>query len=112
MLVGSGATEHFPDDELIPRFNDRLMNPTPLNVPKTILPAGNRKLLGNMTDTTYGTITDQSGNTHRAQLASIIVSGLARHIFSPTTAIERGIATTLEAGNLHLRKDNVVVQLS
>lgn len=111
MSVGSGATELFPDDELIPRLKDRLMNPTPLNVPKMTVPAGNRKLLWNMTGTIYGAITDESGNTHRAQLASIFVSGLGRYMFYPTTAMERGIATTLEAGNPHLRKDDVVVQL-
>ena len=61
MLVDSGATEHFLDDELIPGLKDHLMNPTPLDVPKTTITAGNRKLLGTMTGTINGTITDQNG---------------------------------------------------
>ena len=36
------------------------MNTTPLNVPGTIITAGNRNLLGAMTDTTHSTITDHT----------------------------------------------------
>ena len=64
-----------------------------------------------MTGTIYGTINDQYGRAHRAHFPSVIVSGLGRHIFSPTTAMERGITTTLVAGNAHPRKGDVVVHL-
>lgn len=58
MLGGSDATEHVLDDELAPELKDRQMNPTLRNVPKTIISAGNRKLLGIMTGIVYCTITD------------------------------------------------------
>ena len=74
MLVNSGDTEHVLDDELITGLKDRMMNPTPLEVPKTITTAGNRKLLGTMTGTIDGTITDETGRTHRAHFPSRMVS--------------------------------------
>lgn len=58
MLVDSGATEHFLGDELFPDLKDRLDNPTQLNVLETIITAGNRNLLGTMTGTIHGTISD------------------------------------------------------
>lgn len=77
----------------------------PLDVSRTIITAGVRKLLGTMAGTIHGTLTDKTGKTHRAQFPSLIVSGLGRHIFSATTAMTRGITTTLEEGkNPHLRK--------
>ena len=108
-LVNSGATKHVLDDELIPGLKDRMMNPTLLDVPKTIITAGIRKLLGTMTGTINGTITDETGRTHRAHFPSLFVSGLGRHIFSPTASMTRGITTTLEEGNSHLRKGSIVV---
>lgn len=85
------------------------MNPTPPSVPRATITAGNSKLIGSMTGTIYGTITDQSGKAHRAP--NIIVSGLGRSLSSPATAMNRGITTTLASGNPHLRKSGVVVQL-
>lgn len=87
------------------------MNPTSPNVPKTISIAGNRKLLGTMTGTIQGTNTDQTDKTHRAHFLSLSVPGLGHHILSPTTALKRGITTTLETGNPHLRKGDIMVQL-
>lgn len=81
------------------------------DVPKTMITTGSRKLLGAMTDTTNGTITDQTGRTNRAQFPSLIFSGLGRHIFSLTTAMTRRITTKLEEGNSHLGKSDVVAQL-
>lgn len=48
MLEDSVATEHPLNDRLIPGLKDRTMNPTLLNVSKTIITAGNRKRPGNM----------------------------------------------------------------
>ena len=51
MLVNSGGTENFPDDELFSGLKERIMNPTLVDVPKTLITAGNKKLLGIMTGT-------------------------------------------------------------
>ena len=104
MLVDSGVTEHFLDDELIPGLKNRTMSSTLLDVPKTIITAGNRKLLGTMTGTINGTITEETGRPHPAHFPGLIVSGLGHHILSPTTAMTRGITTTLEERNSYLRK--------
>lgn len=36
---------------------------------------------------------------------------MAHHIFSPITAIGRGVTNTLEAGNPHMKTHGVVVQI-
>lgn len=113
VLVDSNAAEYFLDDELIPDLRDRLMNPTRLNVLEVIITAGDREMLGALTGTMHGSITDQGGKPHRAHFPRTIVPGLGRRTFSSSTAVERGITitTTLEAGDPHLRKGNIVVQL-
>ena len=43
MLVDSVATKHLLDDELIPRLKDRVYDHALLDVPKTIVTAGNKQ---------------------------------------------------------------------
>lgn len=63
-----------------------------------------------MTDEIQGTITNQTGKTHRVHFPSITVLGLARHNFSSSSVTKRGIISTLEAGNPHRKKSGVAVQ--
>lgn len=50
LLVGSGATEHFVDDELIPETKKKMLNPTVIITPENIRAAGKQILLGTADD--------------------------------------------------------------
>ena len=70
VVMESGATEHLLDDGLIPGLNDRMGNPTLINVSKTAFTTDNRRLLGTMTGSIQGNIKNQTGKTHRAHVPS------------------------------------------
>ncbi len=111
MLVDSGATEHFVDDQLIPELKEKMLNYTVLSTPKKIRAAGKHILLGTVTGILIGSITDKTGKKHEVGFPSVIVSGLGRHLFSSSDAASRGISTVIEPGNPHLKRNNIVVPL-
>lgn len=111
MLVDSGATEHFLDDELIPGLKDILLDYELLDNPKKIAAAGQRVLLGTATGVLPDTITNQNGGVHKANFRIVIVSGLGRHLFSSSAGMVRGIATNLEPGYPRPKKGDIVVPL-
>ena len=58
MLVGSGATHNFVDPLLTPRLQDMMSNYCVLDVPHTIVAAGQHVLQGVATGTVQGTVVD------------------------------------------------------
>ena len=111
MLVDSGATEHFLDDELIPGLKQLMQDYNLLEEPKKIVTAGNQVLLGTATGILPCVITDQNGSTHQVGFPSLIVSGLGRHLFSSSAAAARGTSTIIEAGHPRLTRGDIIVPL-
>ena len=108
MLVNSGATEHFLDDELFPGSKDWMKGYASLGIPKTIVATGNRKLRNWNPQRHHRRPERQDASSAVSQLT---LRDLGCHIFSSSVAMNRGVDTILEEGNLNLRKGGIVVPL-
>ena len=112
MLADRGASEHFLDDDLVPRMKNQMKDYTSLNVRETIVATGNRTLHGTATGTLHGTIVDQISKTRRVWFLSLIVSGLGHRVYSSSVTVQKRVTTILEEGKPHRRKNGAVVPLT
>ncbi|CAN0393136.1 unnamed protein product, partial [Laminaria digitata] len=97
MLVDSGASGHYFDDELHPSLKDKLLNYKELERPHKMVTAGRHVLLGTATGTASGVIVDDKGNRHRVDLPGLVVPGLGHHLFSASQAAKTGLATIIDS---------------
>ena len=65
MLVDSGASGRYFDDELQPGLRDKLLNYKELENPHKIVTAGRHVLPGKDAGTASGVIIDEKGNRHQ-----------------------------------------------
>ena len=79
MLVDSGASEHYSNDELHPGPKDKLLNYKPLERPHKILTAGRHVLPGTATGTISAKIIDTDGNKHPVEHAGLVAPGRHNH---------------------------------
>ena len=63
--MDSGATEQFFVDDLIPGLRNRMKDYALLDVPKTLVAAGNKQPHQTSAGILCGAIVDQTGKTHR-----------------------------------------------
>ena len=75
MLMDSGASGHYFDDELNPGLKAKLINYMPLERPRKILTAGPHVLPGTATCTISGKIIDTDGNKHPVEHAGLVAPG-------------------------------------
>ena len=75
MLVDSGTSGHYFDDELHPGLKDKLLNYKPLMKPHKILTTGRHGLPRTATGTISGKIVDTDGNKHPVEQAGLVASG-------------------------------------
>ena len=75
MLMDSGTSGNYFDDELHPSLKHKLLNYKPLEKPHKILTAGRHVLSGTVTRTISGKIIDTDGNKHPVEHAGLVAPG-------------------------------------
>ena len=103
MLVDSGASDHFVDDELISGRQQMMRRYRKLDTPKPIVTAGNKKVFATGTGTICGHIINPTGLPIPVRIFALIVPGMGRHLISSATAMKSGVNTILQQGNPHIK---------
>ena len=96
LLVDSGASEPFLDDELIPDLKTRMREFKTLSTPREITTAGKHTLHGIGTGIISFTIRDNHGTQLPVNMRALVVPGLGRNIFAPTAELRNGVRFVLE----------------
>ena len=96
LLVDSGASESFLDDELIPDLKTRMREFKTLSTPREITTAGKHTLHGIGTVIISFTIRDNHGTHLPVNMRALVVLGLGRNIFAPTAELRNGVRFVLE----------------
>ena len=96
LLVDSGASEFFLDDELIPDLKTRMREFKTLSTPREITTAGKHTLHGIGTGIISFTIRDNHGTQLPVNMRALVVPGLGRNIFAPTAELRNGVRFVLE----------------
>ena len=96
LLVDSGASESFLDDELIPDLKTRMREFKTLSTPREITTAGKHTLHGIGTGIISFTIRDNHGTQLPVNMRALVVPGLGRNIFAPTAELRNRVRFVLE----------------
>ncbi|CAB1103791.1 unnamed protein product [Ectocarpus sp. CCAP 1310/34] len=110
LLVDTGASETMFDNRLIPDGN--LHDYTQRNCPKIVDVAGESQLTGTATGILHCTIKDNRGQQLRVRIQGLIVPGLVRNIFSPTSLLKKGLRCVVEESTPHLTIQDKVIPLT
>ena len=82
-----------------------------LQVPHTIVAAGQHLLKGVTTGTILGAVTDDTGNDRRVSFRVDLVPDLGTNLFSLTPAMQKGVATLFHPTNPRLGSGGVVIPM-
>ena len=82
MLVDSGATHNFVVPLLTPRLQDMSSDYCVLDVPHTIVAAGQHVLQGVPTGIVQGTVIDDGGRERNFSFQAVVVSVMGANLFS------------------------------
>ena len=96
LLVDSGASESFLDDELIPDLKTRMREFKTLSTPREITTAGKHTLHGIGSGIISFTIRDNHGTQLPVNMRALVVPGLGRNIFAPAAELRNGVRFVLE----------------
>ena len=96
LLVDSGASESFLDDELIPDLKTRMREFKTPSTPREITTAGKHTLHGIGTGIISFTIRDNHGTQLPVNMRALVVPGLGRNIFAPTAELRNRVRFVLE----------------
>ena len=96
LLVDSGASESFLDDELIPDLKTRMREFKTLSTPREITTAGKHTLHGIGTGIISFTIRDNHGTQLPVNMRALVVPGLGRNIFALAAELRNGVRFVLE----------------
>ena len=102
LLIDSGASESFLDYELIPGLKERMREFNELSTLKEITTIAKHTTCGVGTGSISFAIRDSHGAQLQVNPRALIVPGLGRNIFAPTTEVKNGVRFVLEVGNPHL----------
>ena len=111
MVVESGATNNYLDPALTPRVRAHMCDVEDLQVPHTIVAAGQHLFKGVTTGTIFGAVTDDNGNDRRVSFRVASVPDLGSIPFSVTAAMQKGVATLFHPANPGLESGNVVIPM-
>ena len=110
LLVDSGASEFFLNDELTPDLKTRMREFKTLSTPREITTAGKHTLHGIGTGIISFTISDNHGTQLPVNMRALMVPGLGRNIFAPTAELRNGVRFVLEK-KLYLTIRGTVIPL-
>ena len=99
LLVDSGASESFLDDELFPGLKERMRDFKELSTPKEITTLEKHTTYEVGTGTISFTIRDSHGAQLPVNLRALVIPGLGRNIFAPTAELKDITRFVLEVGN-------------
>ena len=111
MAVDSGATDNYLDPALTPGVRAHMCDVEDLQVPHTIVAAGQHLLKGVTTGTIFGAVTDDNGNDRRVSFRVVLVPDLGTNLFSVTAVMQKGVATLLHPANPRLESGDVVIPM-
>ncbi|CAN0023517.1 unnamed protein product [Pylaiella littoralis] len=111
LLVDSGASESFLDDELIPDLKGRMREFKAFSTPREMTTAGKHTLLGIGTGIISFTIRDTHGTQLPVNMRALVVPGFGRNIFAPTAELRNGVRFVLEK-KAYLTIDGTVIPLN
>ena len=106
MVVDSGASDHYVDDERVKGIKQLMFDYQEFNTPRTITTAGRHTLLGTATGKLRSKVTDSNDRTRMATLPITIVPGIGRNILPSGAAQSKGI-TTIITDNARLEKGSI-----
>ena len=110
LLVDSGESESFLDNELIPDLKTRMREFKTLSTPREMTTAGKHTLHGIGTGIVSFTIRDNHGTQLPVNMRALVVPGLGRNIFAPTAELRNGVRFVLEK-KLYLTIRGTVIPL-
>ena len=111
MLVDSGASDRYVPPSLTPGLRASIGDFDVLQVPHTIVAAGQGLLKGVAMGTVHGTVTDDGGNKRHNSFRAVVVPVLGTNLFSVTTAMLKGVTTLFHPANPRLEKAGVVLPM-
>lgn len=111
MVVDSGATDNYLDPALTPGLRAHMCDVEDLQVPHTIVAAGQHLLKGVTTGTIFGAVTDDSGNDRSVSFRVVLVPGLGTNLFSVTAAMQKGVATLFHPASPRLESGDAVIPM-
>ena len=82
-----------------------------LQVPHTVVAAGQHLLKGEATVTIFGAVMDDNGKDRRVSFPIVLVPGLGTNLFSVTAAMQKGVATLFHPTNPRLESGDVVIPM-
>ena len=97
MIVGSGASDHLVNGDLIPRLRDNMREHKTLMEPKVVVTAGNKEVLATATHTIWEFMIDQAGQRVPVCISAMTLPGFEGNAFSS------GESTILKTGNPHVQ---------
>ena len=110
MVVDSGATNNYLDPALSPGVWALMCDVEGLQVPRTIVAAGQHLLKGVTTRTIFGAVTNDNGNDRRVSVRVDLVPDLGTNLFSVTAAMQK-VATLFHPANSKLESVDVVISM-
>ena len=111
LLVDSGVSETFLDDELIPGLKKKMREFKELSTLKEITTTGKHTIYGVGTGIILFTIRDSHGAQLQVNPRALVVPGLGRNIFAPTAELKNEVRFVLEVGNPHLTIGGIIIPL-
>ena len=97
MLIDSGASGYYFDDELHPSLKDDSLKYKELERPHKIFPAGRHVLRGTATGTASGVVVDENDNKRRVDFPGLVVAGLEHHLLSASQEATTGLANIIDS---------------
>ena len=97
MIVGSGASDHLVNGDVIPRLRGNMREYKKLMEAKVVVTAGNKGVSATATGTIWGFIIDQAGQRSPVYISAMIIPGFGSNVFSS------GESTILKTGNPHVK---------
>ena len=112
MLVDSGATSHYLDDQLIPGLKDKMDSYKCLDQVKQIRTAGSATIYGTAEGILPVTFKSSTGKVIHGQLEATIAPGIGRHLFSVGQANKKaGIKTVISDKPCLILRDGTLISL-
>ena len=115
MVVDSGATDNYLDPALTPGVRANMCDVEDLQVPHTIVAAGQHLLKGVTTGTIFGAVTDDNGNdrrvSFRVSFRVVLVPDLGTNLFSVTAGMHKGEVALFRPTNPRLESGDVGIPM-